>query len=68
MYANGQKLYQFKAKRSEIKPCPFCLGIFKKDFTVDNMKRTGSTGYVSDVSVDYDTIDVIDIVANISKY
>ena len=29
--------------------------------TVDNMKKTGFTGYVFDFSVDYDVIDVDDI-------
>ena len=39
-YTNGVKIYQFKAKDSEIKPYPLCLGNISKDFTVDNMKNT----------------------------
>ena len=38
-----------------------------KEFSVDNMKRTGLNGYVSDFSVDYDAIAVDDI-TDIRKY
>ena len=41
--------------------------VISKDWLVDNMKRTGSTGYVYDFSVDYDAIAVDDI-ENIHKY
>ena len=33
---------------------------FSKDFSVDNMKKTGLNGYAYDFSVDYDTIAVDD--------
>ena len=39
-------MYQFKAKDSEIKPYPFCLGNVSKDFTIDSMKKTGLKGNV----------------------
>ena len=32
-------MYQFRAKDSEIKPYPSCLGNIYKDFTLDNMKK-----------------------------
>ena len=32
-----------------------------KDFSADNIKKTGLYGYTYDFSVDYDTIDVDDI-------
>ena len=32
-----------------------------KDFTVDNMKKTGLNGYVHDFSVDYNSIETSDI-------
>ena len=35
---NSVKIYQFKAKYSEIKPYPMCLGNILKGFTVSNMK------------------------------
>ena len=31
-------MYQFKAKDSEIKPYPLCLGYILKDFSIDNIK------------------------------
>ena len=43
---------------------PLCLGSISKDWSVDNMKKIGFTGYVSDFSVDYDAIaagDILDI-------
>ena len=49
------KLYQFKGKYSEIKPCLLCLENISKDFTVDNMTRTG----LDDFSVDYYTTDLV---------
>ena len=38
-----------------------------KDFSVDNMRKTGLNGYVYDFSVDYDAIAVDDIL-EIHKY
>ena len=61
-YVNGAKLYQFKAWNSEIKRYPLRLGNISKDFTVDNMKNTALDGYFYDFSVDYNTIDVSDII------
>ena len=43
------------------------LGNTSKDFSVDNMKKTGINGYVYDFSIDYDNIAVDDIL-NIHKY
>ena len=34
---NATKPFQFKAKDSEAKPYPFCLGNISKDFSVNNM-------------------------------
>ena len=31
-------MYQLKAKDSEIKSYPVCVGNISKDFTIDNMK------------------------------
>ena len=38
-----------------------CLGNISKDWLVDNMKKTGLTGYVYGFSVDYYPIEVDDI-------
>ena len=61
MFVNGKEIYKFKAKDSEIIASPLCLGNISKDRSLDNMKRTGFTGYVYDFSVDYHTIAVGDI-------
>ena len=61
LLVNGTKIYKFKAKDSEIVAAPLCLGNISKDWSVDNMKKTGFNGYVYDFSVDYDAIAVDDI-------
>ena len=61
------KNYKFKAKDSEIVATLLCLGNISKDWSIDNMKKTGFTGYVYDFSVDYDATDVDDI-KDIHKY
>ena len=49
------------SKDSEIVAIPLRLGNISKDFSVDNMKKTGLNGYVYDFNVDYDAIAVGDI-------
>ena len=39
LFVNAPKMYQFKAKDSEIKPYLFCLGDISKDFTIHNKKK-----------------------------
>ena len=67
MCRNCTEIYKFKAKDSEIVATPLCLGNISKDWSIDNMKRTGYTGYVYDFSVDYGAVTVNDI-KNIHKY
>ena len=43
------------------------LGKLSRDFSVDNMKKTGLDGHVYDFSVDYEAIAVNDIL-EIYKY
>ena len=62
-----QKIIKFKATDSGIVPYQLCLGNISKDFSVDNMKKTGLNGYVYDFSVDYDAIAVDDTL-DIHKY
>ena len=50
-YANGAKIYQFKAKDSEIVAYPLCLGNIANNFANANVKKTGLNGYVHDFSV-----------------
>ena len=37
-----------------------CLENISKDWSIDNMKRTGFTGYVYDFRVDYNAVAVDD--------
>ena len=67
LFANGIEIYKFKAKDSEIVATPLCLGNISKDWSIDNMKKTGFNGYVYDFSVDYDSIAVDDM-KDIHKY
>ena len=67
MFLNGTEIIKFKAKDFEIVAAPLCLGSISKDWSVDNLKRTGFNGYVYDFSIDYDAIAVDDIL-DIHKY
>ena len=51
LFANSTEIYRFKAK----------------DWSTDNMKKTGLNGYVYDFSVDYKAVNVDDI-KNIHRY
>ena len=39
LFIKATKVYQFKAKNSEIKDYVLCLGNVSKDFTINNMKK-----------------------------
>ena len=52
LFVNGTEIIKFKAKDFEIVASPLCLGSFSKDWSTDNMKKTGLTGYVYDFSAD----------------
>ena len=41
LFVNAVTMYQFKAKYSEVKAYSLRFGITLKDFTLDNMKKTG---------------------------
>ena len=64
IFINNAEIYKIKAKYFEKKAASLCLGNVSKDFSVDNMKRTGLYKYVYDFSVDYGNIgadDILDI-------
>ena len=61
LFVNGTEIIKFKAKDSAIVASPLCLGNISKDWSTDNMKKTGLTGYVYDFSADYNAIAVDDI-------
>ena len=67
MLVNGKEIRKFKAKDSEIVATLLCLGNSSKDWTVLNMQRTVSNGYVYDFSVDYDAVPTVGIL-HIHKY
>ena len=67
MFANATKIYQFKAKDWEIKDYALCLGNVSKDFTINNMTRTGLKGTVIFFSVYFNPMDNSDI-TYIHKY
>ena len=56
LFVNGKEICKFKAKDSEIAPYPLCLENISKDFSVDNMKKTGLYGQVHEFSIDYKAI------------
>ena len=67
LFVDGTEIIKFKAKDSEIVTSPLCLKNISKDWSVDNMKKTGFTGYVYNFSVDYNAI-AVDDVKNIHNY
>ena len=67
LFVNGTEIIKFKAKDSEIVPYQLCLGNISKDWSIGSMKKTILQGYFYDFSVDYDAIEVSDIL-DIHKY
>ena len=63
LFVSGTEIYKFKAKISKIVATSLCLANISKDWSVDHMKKTGSTGYVYDFTVDYVIVghDILDI-------
>ena len=57
LFVNATKIYQSKARDSEIKSYPLCLGNILKDFTANNMKKKQGKMDVYNYSVDYNVID-----------
>ena len=60
LFVYGKEIHKFKAKDSEIVATLLCLGNISKNWSVDNMKKTGLNGFIYDFSVDYDAIGVDD--------
>ena len=67
LFVNGTDIIKFKATDSAIVANPLCLGNISKDWSIDDMKKTGLTGYVYDFSANYSTVTVDDI-KDIYKY
>ena len=49
LFVNGTEIVKFKAKDSEIVATTLSLGNISKDFSVDNIKKTGLNGNVYDL-------------------
>ena len=67
LFVNGTKVIKIKAKDPEIAAYLLRLGNILKDWSVDNMKKTGLKGNIYGFSADYDAITVADIL-DIHKY
>ena len=67
LFVNGTEIYKFKANDSAIVASPLCFDNISKDWSTDNMKKTGFTGYVYDFSADYNVVTLNDI-KDIHKY
>ena len=67
LFVNGTEIIKSKAKDSNIVASPLCLGNISKDWSTDNMKITGFTGYVYDFSADYNVV-TLDYIKDIHKY
>ena len=61
LFVNGKEINKFKAKDSEIVATSSCLENILKDWSVDNMNKTGLNGCVYDFSFYHDAIAVDDI-------
>ena len=67
LFVTDTEISKFKAKDSEILVGPICLENISKDFSIDNMKKTGDSGYIYDFSVDNYPI-AVDKIKYIHKY
>ena len=67
LFVKGTEIIKFKPKDSEILAYSLCLGNISKNWSQDNMKKTGFNGYIYDFSSDYNAITVSDIL-DIHKY
>ena len=61
LFVDATKICQFKARDSEIKNYPLCLGNVSKDFTIHNMKKAELKGSVKFFSIDYRPINTNEI-------
>ena len=67
LFVKGTEIHKFTAKNSEIIPNNLCLRNVSKKFSASKMKKIGFNGYIYGFSVDYDPINVDDIL-DIHKY
>ena len=71
VFVNDIEIVKFKAKNSEISASPLCLRNISKDWSTNNMKKTGLNGYVYEFNVDYNKLNITDfgdVIPFIHKY
>ena len=72
LLVNGKEILKFEAKDSAIVAIPLCLGNISKDWSTDNMKKSGLNGYVYEFIVDYEpfstSADLDKIIVSIHSY
>ena len=61
LFVNGTEIIESEAKGWQILAYSLCLGNISKDWSHDDMKKTGFNGYVYEFSTDYNSIYVNDI-------
>ena len=66
-HQNEANSYLFVNDTEIIQAYSLCLGNISKDWSQDNMKKTGFNGYIYDFRTDYNAIAVSDIL-DIHKY
>ena len=67
LFVNGKEIIKFKPKDSKIVASPLRLGNISKDWSDDNMKKTGLNEYVYKFSVDYRDMSRGDITKGMSS-
>ena len=68
LFVNGKEIVKFKAKDSAFVATPLCLGNISKDWSVNNMKKTGLNGYVYKFCVDYVDINTSFSSISVAEY
>ena len=66
LFVNGKEIAKFKARGSAIVATPLCFGNISKDWSTDNMKKTGLNGYVYEFNVDYRPFYTSDVAKRLS--
>ena len=61
LFVNGTELLNLKQKILRLQQLHYAQETLRKEFSEDNMKKTGLNGYVYHFSVDYDAIAVDDL-------
>ena len=61
-FITDTEIYNFRANDSEVVVSPLCLANISKNWSTDNMKKTGFNGDVYHFIVYFDATDVDDIV------